>query len=80
MYMTLVGPLIQYNMIPYNPQIYGGGHMISNTQLNITSSHLFAVYSGGRLNLDETGWEPVADGTYQDNQGSGQGRGETLVY
>nr|XP_054759184.1 uncharacterized protein LOC129265193 [Lytechinus pictus] len=41
----------------YNITVYGGGHFQSNAGLNISASHLFAIYSGGELNLDRSGFQ-----------------------
>ncbi|CAH1775844.1 unnamed protein product, partial [Owenia fusiformis] len=50
-----------------NITVYGGGHFKANAQLNVTATHLFAIYSGGRIDLDHGGFLP--------GEGFGKGTG-----
>ena len=42
-----------------------------NSALNVTTHHLFAIYSGGKLNLAGGGYQP---NTIHDGQGNGVGK------
>ena len=39
-------------------QIYGGGHFKVNSGIYFKVHHLFAVYSGGKVDLDGAGYLP----------------------
>ncbi|KAK3576661.1 hypothetical protein CHS0354_004945 [Potamilus streckersoni] len=62
-----------FSMDATNISIYGGGHFKVNTGLNMTVHHLFAIYSGGLLNLDGAGYQPNTDFA-----GPGSGTDSTL--
>ena len=59
-------------------KVYGGGHFQSNVGLNVSASHLFAVYSGGELNLDHAGYRTQLSTEEGSTifRGPGQGFGE----
>ena len=59
----------------YSFQIYGGGHFQVNTELTINSSHLFAVYSGGKLSMNGAGHEAATTTALLPHVGEEQGKG-----
>ena len=59
-------------------QIYGGGHFECSNRLAANISHLFAVYSGGKLNLNNGGYRTKTTRPYlilHSSEGPGAGKG-----
>ncbi|PIK61100.1 hypothetical protein BSL78_01925 [Apostichopus japonicus] len=63
-----------------NLTVYGGGFFKSNDRFNLTADHLFAIHSGGEINLDHGGYETMETrgpvNGYVPSEGPGQGYGE----
>lgn len=60
-------------------QVYGGGHFKSNNRLNISVTHLLAIYSGGKLSHNHAGYktkEGRQGNQFDPSEGPGQGTGD----
>ena len=66
------------NIFFVSQKVYGGGHFKSNSRLNITTHHLLAIFSGGKLSHNHAGYKTKEGRTgtkYEASEGPGQGTG-----